>query len=655
MTLNSRQRKIAKEILTSSRPLLFPDQFLGSGAGADEARLSADLKRISDYCASFGVEISCKPGLYHPVCGEQARLYVIDRLDEAEREASSSARGRLGEILYDCMFSEPIPTLDEWSERLNYSRPTISSDVQNAMEWFNSHNLKLVGRSRAGYSLFYSEADLRAAAASYYYEFYQDEVEEAFLYAPEVQTSTLTALLPKPAIEAAKACLNTILKKTDVSLRNQDLLNLSLYLAVALTRCERGFNVTLLDEKRGDHAAGLYRIAAGAFSAVAADLGLRLPSVEPDAFAERFVAAQAGDSPDNADYSVIAMEIATDIANTAEKVLCIPLSRDVKFIERMTNHILQTVRKLKSGFSFANLDVASFVKQYPLEYGLGLQFCDLVSDRLGVRVPESEGAFVAMYIAAELERITNTKNRRKRAVLVSINALSASTLLYWQLTNQFSSQLKLVQSCTYNEFIQNPPDNIDLIISTVNMEATTAPCLVISPILSQRDIKNIKAFLDSEDSASSELYTLSDMLFPELIFIGEDAAEPEQLLRKIGGILFEKGYVKEGYVEALIANEKMFGSALDTTVPIALPHAAPENSQKACIAVVLAKNEIPFKLIGRNEFMKTRLIVFPVLILNTSAGFSFYSFIAALKNKKIAESLLKCATPEEVCRLFGSI
>ena len=196
--------------------------------------------------------------------------------------------------------------------------------------------------------------------------------------------------------------------------------------------------------------------------------------------------------------------------------------------------------------------------------------------------------------------------------------------------------------------------DIDLIISTVNITDSDIPVLVISPVPTQKDMYAIKSFLEKEDTAA-ESSSIKSMLSKELIFLDDECETSEELIRKIGTQLINTGYVKPGYIEALLESDRMFGSALDMPVPIALPHAAPDYSKKTGIVIVTAKNQIPFKLIGKNEIVDTRIIVFPVLSLNTAVGFCFYSLISAFKDRKISEALLRCKDEKEVIKLLGDI
>ena len=658
LRLNSRQLFVAEMVLTSSQPLLLSDINAELDKMVSIKTLRSDIAAIGEHYEDAGVTVYVSCSKVQVEGTEESKNSLLASLSTSKTGSHYSTHQRLFYLLSDCLLTEAIPTLDQWSEILGASRPTIQNDVLAAREWLKKNDMVLVGKSRAGYRLFYTEFKLRMAIVKLLFEFCGAGIGDAIIN-KNISDSfgeNINQLFDTDAISIAREFLAGVQADFDIVLEDEDYLEICSYVAVMIFRTKSGYFIPPSEEIAGvNHKSKYFSMLQKNVEELGQRLDAKMPAVEATViFRYLFPKYRELGFKEDEFSEMDASELAYEIIAVAEKMLCIPLTKDGEFVRRLKTHIHQTVRKHIAGFPMANVDFSSFIEQYPMERSIGLQFCSLVKERAGIDIPEYEGAHITMYIAAEIERISNVTNKKKTAAIVSINALSASTLLFWQLTNSFYAELDIVGIYSYNELKNNITNDIDLIISTVNISDADIPVLVISPVPTQKDIYAIKSFLEKDEAAAAPS-SIKSMLSDDLIFLDDDCVTSEELLKKIGTHLTKAGYVKAGYIEAILETDRMFGSALDMPVPIALPHAAPEYSLKTGIVIVTAKNPISFKLIGKNEIIDTKIIVFPILSLNTAVGFCFYSLISAFKDRKITEALLKCKDKKEVIKLLGSI
>ncbi|WP_311407298.1 PTS sugar transporter subunit IIA [Liquorilactobacillus uvarum] len=104
----------------------------------------------------------------------------------------------------------------------------------------------------------------------------------------------------------------------------------------------------------------------------------------------------------------------------------------------------------------------------------------------------------------------------------------------------------------------------------------------------------------------------------ELIFIDVEAVDRTELFRKVAEKLLRKGYVEESYFEALNRREDEFPTGIVTeNLPIALPHANPENVKKPFIAIIKTKNLIHVEQMGIGEDEETRDFFFLGIVKET--------------------------------------
>lgn len=662
LNLNLRQIKELNLLLTSGEPLTLKELSQNLKLIVNEKTLRSDFAVIQAFSQNYNVLLTKDKGIINlnpsRESREKLKMIILD-LNENYRIIYKK---RKFSIIYDCLFLDRIPTLDEWSEKFNISRPRIQDDMKSVKTWLEERNIRLIAKSRTGYKIICSEFDLRIAMMKCLSEIYGDEIQSLIMeqkiaghiYAEWDQ------LFGDFDFSAIHDFVNDIISESEEKKVGKDYADIVLYVALMGLRCKKGNFINFSKDKIEEISnSPEFTIIDERRRSLENHFMICLPLQELAVLNTNFLPRERDDSFkvfDLLDLSQTSEDLARSIAKDAETILRIPFTQQDSFINILSSHILHTMRKLKTGFTEGETGVYDFKLQYPLESSIGEQFCELVKNKLNIKLPESEGIYIAMYIAAELEKINHVINKKKKAALVSVNALSASTLLYWQLVNNFSSQLDISEVCSYYEFVnKEAPKNVDLVISTVPISGTNLTNLVISPILTQKDIKRIKKFLDKEQNINIGHNSIRSMIEESVVFLKEDASSSKNLITKIGSYLVESSYAKKGYVKELLEHESLFGSGLDMAIPIALPHAPPEFTRNTNLTIVTTNKKMKFKVIGGDGTIETKLVIFPLLNPDNSDGFYFYSFLSLLKNRKVTENLISCKTKEEIVNLFSNV
>jgi PTS system galactitol-specific IIA component len=106
----------------------------------------------------------------------------------------------------------------------------------------------------------------------------------------------------------------------------------------------------------------------------------------------------------------------------------------------------------------------------------------------------------------------------------------------------------------------------------------------------------------------------------ELVAIELEAETKEEVLSLLGNRLLEKGYVKEGFVESILAREKAFPTGLPTEpFGVAIPHTDGDMVNEAKIAFASLKKPVKFFVMGQNNELVDIKVVF-LLALTTPEG-----------------------------------
>lgn len=100
-------------------------------------------------------------------------------------------------------------------------------------------------------------------------------------------------------------------------------------------------------------------------------------------------------------------------------------------------------------------------------------------------------------------------------------------------------------------------------------------------------------------SNNTENPEISFAIDESLILLKENVESREAIIRNLGNLLFEQGYVKDSYTQAVIDREKEFPTGLPARkAGVAIPHTDTIHVIKPAIAIATLENPVPFNMMG---------------------------------------------------------
>ncbi|MBC7264440.1 MAG: PTS sugar transporter subunit IIA [Chloroflexi bacterium] len=91
------------------------------------------------------------------------------------------------------------------------------------------------------------------------------------------------------------------------------------------------------------------------------------------------------------------------------------------------------------------------------------------------------------------------------------------------------------------------------------------------------------------------------MIEEDLVFIDLEARNREEVIGKMAGSLVKKGYVTDGFVEAVLERECKFPTGLPSAIPVAIPHEDAKYCKRSALAVATLKEPVAFREMGNPE------------------------------------------------------
>lgn len=87
-----------------------------------------------------------------------------------------------------------------------------------------------------------------------------------------------------------------------------------------------------------------------------------------------------------------------------------------------------------------------------------------------------------------------------------------------------------------------------------------------------------------------------------LILVKEPAETREEIIKKLGKLLFNNGFVKDSYTQAVIERERVYPTGLQARMAgVAVPHTDTEHVIKPAIAIASLSNPLTFNAMGTED------------------------------------------------------
>lgn len=151
---------------------------------------------------------------------------------------------------------------------------------------------------------------------------------------------------------------------------------------------------------------------------------------------------------------------------------------------------------------------------------------------------------------------------------------------------------------------------------------------------------------------------IRNLLNPQAIFIQLEARNSEEVIRTLGGKLYELGFVKDNFIEATLAREANMptGLPLGGDINAALPHVDIEYVNKPALALATLKRPVVFhNMVEKEEEVPVRLVIMLALDKPKSQVEMLQQVAGVLQRPDVVAQLVNARTPAEVLDTLAAL
>lgn len=351
----------------------------------------------------------------------------------------------------------------------------------------------------------------------------------------------------------------------------------------------------------------------------------------------------------NTEYSDI-IKILIERMSKIEKV---DLSSDKRLYRSLLYHLPAMILRLKRGIEIKNPVLDMIKDQYSKMFSIVWYALSILETEYDISLNDDEVSLIVIYFQIALNSVSKANN----IVIICPYGVSSSQFIHSKVIQLLPSKDNFEISSLKKLYSSNL-NNVDLIISTVEITDIDVPVVKVSPLLSSEDCSNImkaysKYILDKKNRniflERLENFTfpcLSKFIDPSLIKLNVDLDSKEECLNFLISELELRGYVGERFRKSIFNREKMGVTSLDSGA--ALPHADPTTVKKSSVSIVTLKHPIKWggidvSLVIMVSFSENDIYQFRDVITET------YQLI---EKSEYVKEVLKIKTVEEMADLF---
>lgn len=606
MILTTRSQKLLNILLKAEKPLTI--DYLAHRLAVSPRTIRYDLDRLKYWVKERGMKLQCRPrvGVWlegKEVSGAGDRLLPVP--ESGFYVLSPDERYRA--ILALLLSSEKPVAAHELASELQVSRTTILKDLEAVEKWLINRGLELVRKPKLGFLIAGEEMKWRQAVADLLATAADENQLNRYLRELSPQYSggqpgslwgKLRAFVSEEEIKELEAIVQAVIEDLHYQLATGNFYGLLLHLAVALHRIKQGKNVLMSPEQLEPlRSLEEFRVACQLAQRLEKTYGVKIPEAEIGNITLHFMGAkmrQGNPVQALSEVEPYLLEIVQEFVRQAGAVLGFDFCEDKELIVALALHFRVTLHKLKWGLGLRNPLLKEIKEKYPQIFLAARQGALVLEAQSGVSLPEDEIGYLAIHLAASVERYT-PQQKRHRALLVCGSGIGTARLVS-ALLSKHLPELEIAGVASALELTEElEKHQVDLVITTVPLEIKSLPVIQVNPLLPEEDIKNLRRILLDTSCKGGPALMLKDVLTEDVIALDVEVGDWEEAVRVAGELLVRKGVVEERYVESMVRTVKELGPYIVIAPGIAMPHARPEDGVKQIgLSVVRLKKPVDF-------------------------------------------------------------
>ncbi|MBP2076139.1 BglG family transcription antiterminator [Oceanobacillus polygoni] len=497
LNISSRERKIFEILLGNPDGITVKE--IAKELEVSARTIHRDLKNTEEITNLYNLKLEKKSGVGLRLVGmEQDRkqlrqaLTNVTVIDFTPEERQSIILATLLEM------KEPIK-LFTLSAELKVTEATISHDLDQLEKEIAAYRLIIIRKRGYGVEIAGEEANKRAALSDLISK-HIDPFEFVTLIKDNIQknaqdqfsaiSNRLLGLVNPEHLIVIRQRVEQAREELPYELADSALIGLVVHLALAIERLQKGdtiqFDQAQLKQMEGTKE---YRIAEKMIRDLESPLGMDIPDDEIGYITMHLMGAKL-----RFDSNYIHMYPDEDIVFLANQLIRsvsshinVPLMNNKQLLNDLVAHLKPSIYRLKQGMTIKNPMIQEIKQDYDELFHM---IATAVEDTFpNMEFPDDEIGYLVLHFAAAL--LNNEKAVDLQALVICSSGIGTSKMLATKLVQRIP-EIKHVENASIFDLNKLDVEAYHVIVSTIPLKEFDHGYLLISPMLTQSEIHQVK-------------------------------------------------------------------------------------------------------------------------------------------------------------------
>lgn len=641
--MRERLNNLIRQVIVSEFPISI--EYLKQSYSVSSRTLRNDVREINDF-----LDIHDLPnlytirgkGLYHSFSEEQIELLTEMLLEEVKEEYFNRDERILDILLSIAFSSKPVFVYQKESE-FRISKSTIDEDMRILRQKLQDYKIDIVSIPKQGLKLIGEESAIRTML----YSVIVPEVAKIDVKSLDRYSKVIDRYLPNKMLKKLNDVFDDIVEHKGDRLHK---LHFNLFTSIWVLRTKCNYLISQSDipvgEKIDNNDLNMYIFK------VCEECDLVPVATELNYVYK--ILQSFNVKKDISPINWLQLQILTfDLIRFVEKESGVPFTIKESSLQKMLyNHIISMVSRVQNDVQLTNPLKDKIKESYGLIYKAVLKFSSIIEEELGKKILEDEIAFLTIHFSTSLSEINQGNTYWYRAVVVCNHGIATGKMLSENLKEYFNIEVVAILSSSDVSLIKKL--DVDLVFSTVDIQYTEKPLLVVDSIIQEETKLQIKQFLSANSEArrilsSREDFTqffreileltktigevseksyaefenlfdkydlsinkrevqpmIQDLLSDKNILITEEEFDWRDSIRYVAQPLKEQNVVTESYIDAMIKSVEEYGPYIVIGPNLALAHARPDDgAQKLGLSLAIFEKPVIY---GQEEGQDVKVV-----------------------------------------------
>lgn len=587
-----------------------PMKFYSNILNISSRTLYSDINKIDYLIKKFQIVIDRKPNSGVKLLGSpEKKTELLNSLKfNTQSEMVFSPKERQLKIARLLLVEEETLSYQKLSDYFFVSKTSIAKDINEISSFLLSENV-YIESDKKGTRINGTEIQKQYALKKFMNLLLEHKEcladEDFFKLAPDV----LKEVFPPEIVEMVFKTVIRIEKTLNIALSDYYLKSLVLTLIAFIYKLSKGTQIhserTFIFEEI--KTLETYLIAKNILETLSNILHLTFNKNDIDYLNRVLIAHGLKPELKNKTQTKKYIKIVSDAIKEMSTIMHVDLTKDQKLFDGIMFHLIPMEYRLKMGIRIKNPLLNEIKDQYSVTLSATWYVLFKVKDELDMTLTEDEVAFIMVHFQAAIDRNIQVK----KILIVCPTGIGTSELIANKI-KRFLPSHDIIEVVPMHKIYENNIDNVDLIISSLQLDIKTKPIIYVSALVSNADLRNISSFYNntfySDNSLGNgiEKYQfeyISEVLDEDLIFTDCSYKTKEECLFEIIKAIEKKQVVFDGFKDSILQREKLGTTSLDSGA--AIPHASPETVKSSKVAIMTLKNFI----LWDNKYINTIILI----------------------------------------------